>query len=112
MANKIFGYILLILGLVLISFALWQSYNIFNAKISAPLVFINSNVEKSSQKNANLYDIQGQIQSAINSQIGQIIPPDTITKILNLISWSIFAGILIVAGSAVAGVGIKLIKLI
>jgi hypothetical protein len=31
-------------------------------------------------------------------------------KLLNLLSWSIFAGILIFAGAQIAGLGIKLIK--
>ncbi len=117
MINKILGYVLLILGLVLIGWALWQSYNIFAAKTSAPVVFMNPSPEKTSQKTQNstgvqIFDMQSQIQNVISSQIGQVIPQDTVTKVLNLISWSIFAGILIIAGSAVAGIGIKLIKLI
>ncbi|MEK7658589.1 MAG: hypothetical protein AAB352_01865 [Patescibacteria group bacterium] len=113
-SNKILGYILLTLGLILIGWTLWQSYNIFTAKTSAPLVFMNSSIEKPSQKNTNPLDIQNQIQSqiqnAVSSQIGQMIPPDTIAKILNLFSWSILAGIFILGGGAVSGIGIKLMK--
>lgn len=114
MANKILGYFLLVVGLVLIVFTGWQSYSIFTAKVSAPLVFMTPVSSNSPTKSAGSLDlsaqIQNQLQNALDQQFGQILPADSITKILNLASWSILAWILIMAGGAVAGIGVKLIK--
>jgi len=112
--NEIIGYVLLVLGVVLIGWTLWQSYNIFMGKISAPLVFTTPALVNSSAKSVGLFDISSQIQSqlqnALGQQLSQMVPADSITKILNLVSWSVFAGILIFGGSALAGIGVKLIK--
>jgi uncharacterized protein involved in cysteine biosynthesis len=107
MSNKILGYMLLAIGLIAIISTVYYSYNIFTAKISAPSVFrIASPVQQ--QKTGN--NIQDQVNQAVADQIIQMLPPDTIPKALNLLSWSIFATILIGAGAAVAGLGIKMLK--
>jgi len=46
------------------------------------------------------------MKKIIEEQIKEIVPPG----FLNLISWSIFAGILIFGGSGIAGIGVRLIK--
>ncbi len=107
--NKILGYVLLTLGLALIGLTLWQSYNIFNDKASAPLMFKTQ--LPLATGNGNALDVQNQINNAVKQQMGQILPPDAITKILNLASWSILASIFILGGGAIAGIGIKLVKL-
>lgn len=112
--NKILGYILLALGLVLIVFALWQSYNIFTGKTSAPIVFATPSPINSSAKNSNSPDIQAQIQNQIQNvlgqQLNQVISPALITKTLNLTAWTFLAWILIMAGGAIAGIGVKLLN--
>jgi len=107
MANKLLGYILLIAGLVLIAWAVWQSYNIFTAKTEAPLVFKTPSFQESS---LDSQDIQTQINQVVQNQLMQIFSPAALTKIFNLIAWSIMALILIWAGGAIAGIGVKLIK--
>ena len=111
-SNKILGYILLFVGLILVIFAIFQSYNIFTGKASAPLIFKTQTPlqsSKTSQANS-LQDLQGQLKEEIAKQINQIVAADTLPKILNLLSWSILAGILIFGGGQIASVGIKLIK--
>jgi len=97
--------------LVLIVFILYQSYNIFTGKSLAPSVF-KIQVIKKAQTNSNL-DIQQQIQQQINEAVGQqitgILPIGEINKLLDLISWSILAGILIFGGGQIASLGIRLI---
>ena len=122
MANKILGYIMLVIGIIIIIFSVWQSYNIFFGKASAPFIFITP-ASSQSQQNTTLQSSQGllgllgaqtisqeQIEQAIGNQIGQIIPVNDITKILNLISWSVFAGILIIAGGTISSIGVKLLN--
>jgi hypothetical protein len=107
--NKIIGYILLVVGLTIIAGTLYQSYNIFTAKASAPLIFKTPLSAQQDIGFAN-QDAQSQINSAVKKQINQILPADSITKTLNLLSWSIFAGILVLGGGAISGIGVKLIK--
>ena len=107
--NKILGYVLLIGGLLVIGFTLFQSYNIFTDKASPPLVFKTQNIE-SAPKKTNSLDLQKQMEELIKQQLGQVLPAETLTKFLNLFSWSILAGILIFGGGQIAGLGIKMIK--
>ncbi len=110
--NKILGYVLLVLGLALIGWTLWQSYDIFTAKSSAPLIFRTQ--PPAQTQTGKVQDIQAQLQAQMNQtiqqQLGQILPAETITKVLNLLSWPILAGVLIFGGSAISGIGVKLIK--
>ena len=109
MTNKILGYVLLILGLILIGWTVWQSYNIFTGKVSTPLIFKTA-VPLQTMGSGNALDAQKQINDAVKQQLGQILPADAITKILNLISWSILAGIFILGGGVLSGIGVKLLK--
>jgi len=108
---KIFGWILLLAGIALIFWALYSSYNIFNAKAEIPTIFKVEIPRTSSPSNsANSSDIQATINNMIGEQIKGLIPTDIVPKILNLVIWSIFAGILIFGGTQISSIGIKLIK--
>ena len=113
MINKILGYILLVVGIVIITGSMWQSYNIFTNKISAPLIF-STPPASNTTTNTGTQNQQDQLQQllslATQKQVGQMISPDTITKILNLLSWSLLATVLVFGGGAIAGIGVKLIK--
>ncbi|MCK5084117.1 MAG: hypothetical protein KAQ64_00485 [Candidatus Pacebacteria bacterium] len=137
--NKIIGCLLLAVGLVIIFWSIYASYNIFTAKKEAPKVFSYSDegVVSLDNKDKNVEDIgeididkskladpnylknleaeqKAQVESAIQDQISgqlkEMIPEEFISKLLNLSSWSIFAFILIFAGSRISGLGIKLMK--
>jgi hypothetical protein len=105
MTNKIIGYLLLIMGLILMGGTIFQSYNIFTDKASAPLVFKTEVPQQTSGGTA----IEKQINDEIQKQLNQVLPATTITKILNLTAWSMLAFILITAGAAIASIGTKLI---
>jgi Zn-dependent membrane protease YugP len=107
MANKILGYILLAIGLMLIGGTIFQSYNIFTDKVSAPLVF---KTETPSQTSTGATSVEKQINEQVQKQLNQVLPAATITKILNLIAWSMLAFILVTAGGAIASIGVKLTK--
>jgi hypothetical protein len=109
MVNKILGYALIVGGLLIIGFALFQSYNIFTDKALPPTVFKPESIENAPKK-TNKLDLQGQVEELIKQQLGQMLPADTLTKLLNLFSWSILAGILIFGGGQIAGIGGRIIK--
>ena len=138
-SNKTIGYLLLIVGLVVIFWSIYASYNIFTAKKEAPRFFSynNEGVIDLDNKDKNVEDTgvisidkskltdpnylksleaeqRAQVESAIKDQISgqlkEIIPEEFILKLLNLSSWSLFVFILIFAGSKISGLGIKLLK--
>jgi len=105
------GYILILAGLAIIVFAVFQSYNIYTGKSSAPLVFQAPSAQNVSS-GAGLdieQQIQNQIDQSVQKQLNQILPPAAITKTFNLVSWSFLAFILIFAGGTISGIGVKLI---
>lgn len=114
--KKIAGWLLLVAGLLLIFWTLYSTYNIFTGKKLAPEIF---KIEKKEQvlpekeskgPPTSQEEIENEMKKMIEEQIKEIIPSELLSKLLNLISWSIFAGILIFGGSRVSGIGIRLVK--
>jgi len=111
MVTKIFGWVLLIAGIILIGWTLLSTYNIFTAKTAAPEIFkvVEKEVEKGKVEGL-MEGLQLQMEEMIGEQLKGIFPTDFIPKLLNLIAWSILAGILIFGGAQISNLGIKLIK--
>lgn len=105
--KKIIGLILIFLGIVLIIWGIWQSYNIFTGKKEAPEIFKYSMENQTSVSGKLLED---QIQKAIKDQLSAVLPADSVPKILNLVSWSIFMAILVMASAKISLIGIKLFQ--
>ncbi len=114
MNNKIFGYFLLLFGLIIICSALFSSYNIFTAR-SDPPEFFKTEEDlpfdiKKEEMQLTPKAIEEEMERIIGEQLKEVLPVDAFSVILNLIIWSIFAGILIFGGAQISGIGIKLIK--
>lgn len=135
--NKLAGWFLLAVGLIIIFWSIFSSYNIFTGKNIAPEIFAVPVISQDSEKTGDIYtkidganpaklqslspddlqkmqseqqaQIQSALQDSISKQFEKIIPADLIPKLMNLSSWSIFIFILIYAGSQISGLGIKLL---
>jgi hypothetical protein len=113
--TKIFGWVLLIAGLLIIGWTFYSSYNIFTGKTSAPEIF-KMPTEKAQAPPAKgkipttPQEIQKELEKLMTEQLKEMLPPDTLARLLNLISWSMLAGILIFGGSQISNLGIKLIR--
>ena len=105
--QKFLGWILLFLGIFIILWTLYSSFNIFSAKKEVPAVF---KLEKKSLPKKEVISPQVDIEKMIREQLESFFPSEFLPKILNLLAWSVFAGILIFGGSQIAGLGIKLLK--
>lgn len=105
--KKIIGWVLLVVGLIIIFSDLYSSINIFTAKAMPPSVFTGSG-----QGDLNNISPSGQqdLQKIMSEQISKLIPQDYVSKLMNLISWSIFAGILVLIGGKVSLIGISLLR--
>ncbi|MFA6376012.1 MAG: hypothetical protein WCX69_01270 [Candidatus Paceibacterota bacterium] len=118
--KKIFGWVVIVIGLVVIGQAINTSYQFFTAKADFPVVFKapaavqnvapepKLNVETTTPEQAQA-QLQQAMGAATNQAIANILPADAISKLLNAIVWSIFATFLVYAGAHIAGIGIKMI---
>jgi len=112
---KIFGWFILLLGLVIIIWPLYFSYQIFLGKTETPDIFrlisrVQPNYSKNSQLSANPAELQAQIEGMIANQLKELLPSDLINKFFNLAGWMIVAGILIFGGSQISNLGVKMLK--
>jgi cytoskeletal protein RodZ len=110
---KIFGWLLLLIGLIIIGWTLVFSYNIINLKTEVPEVF-KIETEQSDQPSKPLTLTQAQLQQELEKmiadQLTDFLPPDFLARTFNLIAWSIIAFILIFGGAQTSSLGIKMIK--
>jgi len=103
--SKIIGYLLLVAGLALMIFTLYQSYSIFTGKTLPAQVFTKP-VALQVDETASPLDVQKQMQNALI----KIIPIDFINNTLNLGSWLLLMWIMIFGGGKIADIGVKMIK--
>jgi len=114
--QKFISWILLLGGLAIICWSLYSSYNIFTGKTSAPEIFkieekkIQAPALIKGKTPATPAEIQKEMEGFIEKQLKEIIPAKTLIGFLNLISWSIFVGILIFGGAQISSLGIKLMR--
>jgi len=114
-SKTIIGWITFLTGISIIVFALYSSYNIFTGKASVPefFQFEEKTITPTTQKGkipTSPEEIQQQLGTMIGEQLKGLLPEDFLPKILNLVVWSMLAGILIFGGSQISGLGIKLLK--
>ncbi len=102
--HKVIGYILLAAGLLLIIVPLFQTVMIFTGHGNPPQIF-KVQGQQSSQP-ASQFDIQGQVQSALE----KMLPLDLINYSLNLTNWMVLLFILMFGGGQLANIGTRLIK--
>jgi len=114
----IVGWLVLTVGLLIIGGAISSSYNFFTAKADFPAIFksttVNNQVVEQIKPAADVSGPQAQIQQmmsqATNNAIANLFPIESIYKILNAITWSIFATFLVYAGFKIAEIGVKMIS--
>lgn len=111
--TKILGWLLLISGILIIVFSLFSSWNIFAGNSLPPQLFQGTKtIAVSSQERSGdlVAEAERVLQEQIQKQLQGIIPADSIPQLLNLLSWSILAGILIFGGAQISNLGIRLLK--
>ncbi len=118
--KKIIGWFLLVLGITIIGWVILISYQFFTAQKPAPEVFKmqqkESSTPQSTQKETTTLSPEKmqekmlqEMQKTISERLKEMVPFNFVVKLFNLISWSIFAGILIFAGGKISEIGTKLL---
>ena len=110
--DKIIGWILILVGILIIIWTLFAAFNIFTARDLPPQIFSSGseNKNKVAQFSPSNQDLEEQMKQIIREQIKSVVPTEDLLKLFNLLSWSIFSGILIFGGARISELGIKLIK--
>jgi len=109
---KFFGWFLLLIGIFIIFWAFYSSYNIFTAKTEVPELFkVEEQIEeKELSKESSLLSQEEIMKEMVKEQIKEVFSTAFLSILFNLIVWSILAGISIFAGAQISSLGIKLIK--
>lgn len=101
--NKTLGYSLIFLGISMIVVVALYSFLIFTAKAQFPQVFSEAPMSEL-QKQSAQQDIQKMMIEQISGQVKSVFY-DFTPRMMNIISWSIFAWIIIMAGGKISQIG-------
>lgn len=107
--KKVVGWVLLILGVLMIVWGIYCSYEIFTAKKPPYEIFKAQETGEVSLKQEK-GSPEEQMQQVIKEQLGEMLPSDFLPKLFNLIAWSIFVGILVFAAGKLSILGVNLLK--
>lgn len=108
--ERIFGLILVLLGVGIILYSMYYSFQIFTGSIEPPELFSMSEQSTNSRSPVAEDDIQGQINFVLQEQLSQILPKGILPRMLNFSMWSLFSGLMFFGGAQLAGIGIKLLR--
>ena len=113
--QKILGFALLAGGIGIILYSLFASFTFFTGSATPPEIFpvdVQSPTAGGTKDFSlnSLQDLGNQIPKLLEGQLQGMLPAGLIPRMLNFAVWSIFAGILMLGGGQIAGLGIKLIK--
>jgi len=107
--EKFLGWILLIFGVLIIFWSLYNCYLVFTKKATLPeFLKTEKKLSKTSQKIPQ--NFQEQIEKKIEEKLEEIFPSKEILKFFNFLSLSVFYGVFIFGGGQIASLGVKLLK--
>jgi len=110
---KIIGILLFFVGVSIIFYALWSSYELFTGRRPAPEIFNmpqRQNI-KTDSREIDLKSISAEIVAKeLAKGFAAVIPEEYPAIMFNMISWSVLALIMIFGGSQLAKLGIGLLS--
>lgn len=107
--KQFLAWVLIVIGLGIVFWDISSSYYYFTAQKEFPQVFTESGSSVGTSSSTGT-TIDGQIGNVIKEQIKQLIPENTVTQLLNISSWIIFASFLLWAGGKLIGIGTNFLK--
>ncbi len=117
---KIFGWVLLAAGLVLIAYSVKTSYSYFSGHSKFPPLVKDSAMPENNAAQSpvvNIDDaqavsamIQLQVQTSVNKAVGEMVPAGSVAELFNASIWTLFATMMIYAGAKISEIGAKLLS--
>ena len=107
--TKFIGWLTFLAGVSIIIFTLYFSFNVLTGKVELPEFFQSQTVQAPASQQET-FPGQEEMGRLISEQLKGLLPEGVVPKILNLLVWSILAGILIFGGAQIANLGIKLLN--
>jgi hypothetical protein len=104
--QKILGFALVLGGIGIILYSLYASFTFFTGSATPPEIFSLGE----SGSGAGGQEGGDAISQLLEEQLKGLLPAGFVPQMLNLTVWSIFAGLLMLGGGQIAGLGIKLLK--
>jgi len=106
--SKIIGWLVFLAGISIIVFTVYTTYNIFIGKDLPPQII---KLDTEQPKTLSQDDLGvDQIGQMISEQLSGLLPLDSLPHILNLVVWTMGAGIFILSGFKISELGIKLMN--
>lgn len=102
--QKILGFALIAGGIGIILYSLYASFTFFTGSATPPEIFSSEVLEPRAGETGN------PVSQLLEEQLQGLLPTGFIPRMLNLTVWSIFAGLLMLGGGQIAGLGIRLLK--
>ncbi len=108
--TKIIGWVIFTIGLIIIGSTIYYTYNIFTGSAATPQIFNMNfdNIESPSQEISG--GIEESLRQILSTQLQEIIPFESVNRFANLGAWSLGAWIIIIGGTKISELGIKLIS--
>lgn len=114
---RIIGFLLIIIGIVIIFSSLFITYQIFWLKKPAPQIFQTSSLETQQEKKPLPQNLDPQERLRLESQetikqaFKEVMPEQKVNELLNLVAFSIFIFILVVISGQMIFSGLKLMSI-
>lgn len=108
--KQVLAWFLIIVGLYIAFWDIAETYYYFTAQKEFPQVFVvqpNSSSTTSTQGSNSINDYAKQI---IEDQLGQIITKESVSLLLNMSAWILFASFMLFAGAKLIGIGTGFLK--
>ncbi|MDD4531763.1 MAG: hypothetical protein PHH21_03635 [Candidatus Pacebacteria bacterium] len=107
--RQLLAWVLIIIGLGIVFWDISSSYYYFTAQEKFPQVFRES-AKTEPVGTGGGTTIQDQVTNVVKDQIKQMVPENTVTQLLNIGSWIVFASFILWAGGKLIGIGNDFLK--
>lgn len=117
MTERTTGYILLVIGIIIMVFATFQIIFVFTGKTNGVALFQYEKSEQESNANLDINSLLSQVQNSGGQGMSldqmpsmQLIDPETLNKVLNLTVYYLIMQFLLGLGFKLASLGVQLLR--
>jgi len=105
--KKTFGWVFVLVGMIIILITTINTMNYFTGTASFPELFQSPEQASQSVEAGSMNDL---MQSMLSDQLNSLISPGAISMMLNMSAWSLFAFFMVYVGAKIFELGLKFMK--